>query len=164
MKDDARTRAFEATFPWAGRFLRRDKDYYYDLEHSSVDADILDRMPGAGHSAYLISRSGDTITEVVPSKKWGFFRGLLKLREYAPGETVSGALERLGPAADEVAFILATGPAELDGMWHKYLKVYHTRSNTSIAKVWRRLAAQELERVKKELDDAMSAEAATATA
>ena len=69
-------------------------------------------------------------------------------------ERVSEALERLGETADDVAFIVFISPQKRQVV---YVCVYYTRANTTVAKVWRYLAAQEEAKIRKKIQHALSA-------
>lgn len=155
MKREANARAFRKFFPWLDGFLPPVPGDY-DFNEAPIDADILDQIPcrvsgtRKKHRIFLMSQVGSLLTEVREEIDSGWWR-----RPYVPAENVSQALERLGTAADDVGFIVTVGPT-MTGLFSA--TVWHTRENTTIAKTWRRLAAQEQARVEKKLGDAFAPE------
>ncbi|MHB1086504.1 MAG: hypothetical protein ACYCZ0_02025 [Minisyncoccota bacterium] len=165
MKKKAKEQAIRTIFPWVDKYLSGGN---YRLETASVDDAILDRQPsfnyqtGLKNRILLLSQSGSLLTEVrgitgfvgyLTMKLGGFSR--------AKQELVSEALERLGVLAEDVAFIVTITP---QGRKSDRVTIYHTRKNTTVAKVWRHLAAQEESKIRQAIQAAMSAEDATVLA
>ena len=165
MKSKAKAQAFGAEFPWLGNYLPPGE---HDYDSAPVDADILDREPSFNSSTHnknrilLLDRSGDLLTEVRGISGWWAtvtirVGGFCRMKQ----ERVSEALERLGEKADDVAFIVFISPKNRQLV---YVCVYHTRANTTVAQVWRHLAAQEEARIRQKIQHALSASEATEVA
>ena len=165
MRSRAKTQAFGAEFPWVGKFLPPGE---HDYNSAPVDADILDRETSFNNSSgkknriLLLDRSGGLLAEVCGLAGW-WPTVTIKLGGFSrmKQERVSEALERLGETADDVAFIVFISPQKRQLV---YVCVYYTRANTTVAKVWRYLAAQEEAKIRKKIQHALSASEATEVA
>ncbi len=157
MKAKAKAQGFRAAFPWIDQLFPGEN---YNFATASVDADILDRVPSFNYPELtknritLVSRHGTLMTDVagvsgIVSALTINFGGFCRQKE----ELVSEALERLGDAVSDVGFIVVITPRGR----HKQTNftIYHTRENTSIAEVWRRLAAKEEADVRKQIQAEM---------
>ena len=166
MKSKAKAEAFEAEFPWLGKYLPPGE---HDYDSAPIDADILDREPsfnsetGNKNRILLLDRSGNLLTEVRGISGWWAevtitIGRCCRMKQ----ERVSEALERLGETVDAVAFIVFISPKKERQL--VYVCVYHTRANTTVAQTWRYLAAKEVVRIRQKIQRALSASEATEVA
>ena len=152
--------AFGVEFPWLNELLPPIPGDY-DFTEATIDADTLDRQAaniagmGKRERILIVNARGNLLTEVREAKGFAA-RGtpFCWPWSHTPAETVSETLVRLGSEADKVAFVVTVTPQATGATC---VTIGHTRGKTTVAEVWRRLAAQEEARVREKLRSALSA-------